>query len=81
MFKLFAPFVNTLMDIRISPSVDGPGVAMFAEGDSSSILSTFFGIFSDTWAFLIANPALLAIVCVAVGAPILGVVLSLLRGR
>lgn len=74
-------FFSTFLNIGISPSVDGPGIAALAEGDSGSIMSTFFGIFTDAWSFLISNPALLAVVCVAVGAPILGVILSLLRGR
>lgn len=52
-----------------------------AAATSDGILGTFASIFTSGFNIITDNPALFAILCVAVGAPILGVVISLFKGR
>lgn len=69
------------LDISIG-TYGGGGVATYAAGDdSTTIISTFVSVFTSMFNVITENPALLAILCVAVGAPILGVVISLFKGR
>lgn len=57
------------------------GIATIASGDDASIFSTFTSIFSTCFDLITGNPALFAILVVAVGAPILGAIISILKGR
>ena len=73
-------FVLLPLDIAIG-SYGGGGVATYAAGDGTGIIETFVSVFTSMFNVITENPALLAILCVAVGAPILGVVISLFKGR
>lgn len=68
------------LDISIG-TYGGGGVARAASDGGSSIIETFVSVFTSMFNVITENPALLAILCVAVGAPILGVVISLFKGR
>lgn len=52
----------------------------YAEG-SVGLIDTFASAFTSAFNILTDNPALLLIVSVAVGVPILGAILALFRGR
>lgn len=67
------------LDISIG-TYGGGGISAQAEG-GSSIVETFVSVFTSMFNVITENPALLMILCIAVGAPILGVVISLFKGR
>lgn len=73
----FFPFVIPL-DIAIG-TIGDSGISAQTEG--GSILETFLSVFTSMFNIITGNNALLMILAVAVGAPILGVVLSLFKGR
>lgn len=52
------------------------GIQTFSDTD---IISTFTGAFSSFFTLITGNPALLLILCVAVGLPILGGVIALFK--
>ena len=73
------PLFNTMQEIVIG----GYGTnypATYSEG-STGLIDTFASAFSSGFNILTDNPALLLIVSVAVGVPILGAILALFRGR
>lgn len=55
--------------------------AFNSSGDGTSLLEGFASIFTSGFNMITGNPALFAILCVAVGAPILGAVVSIFRGK
>lgn len=74
MYKLW------LLDIAIGGV--GSGASTYAlEDGGGGIIDTFASIFTSGFEIITGNNALLAILCVAVGAPILGAVISIFRGR
>lgn len=48
---------------------------------ASDIITNFTSIFSNCFTVITGNPALVAILVTAVGAPILGAVISIFKGR
>ena len=73
------PLFNTLADVVIG-GYGSNYPATYAEG-STGLIDTFASAFSSGFNILTDNPALLLIVSVAVGVPILGAILALFRGR
>lgn len=70
--------IPLLLDIAIG-AIGDSGISAQAEG--GSILETFLSVFTSMFNIITGNNALLLILAVAVGAPVLGVVLSLFKGR
>lgn len=73
------PLSNTMQEIVIG-GYGSNYAATYAEG-STGLIDTFASAFSSGFNILTDNPALLLIVSVAVGVPILGAILALFRGR
>lgn len=71
-------FILLPLDISIG-SYGGGGISPQAGG--TDIITTFVSVFTSMFNVITENPALLVILCVAVGAPILGVVISIFKGR
>lgn len=59
--------------------VDGASITYFSSG--SDILDNFASVFSTAFEIITSNPALSLIVTVAVGVPVIGAVLAVVRGR
>lgn len=74
---MFNPLLISL-DIDIG-SV--PDAATFSAETSGGILDTFSSIFTSGFNIITGNSALLAILCVGVGLPILGGIISVFKGR
>lgn len=62
-------------------SYSGGGEISARAAENGGIVETFVSIFSSMFNVISENSALLMILAIAVGAPILGVVLSLFKGR
>ena len=73
--------VPLLLDIAIGSYGGGnAGIATAAAGDGG-IIETFVSVFTSMFNVITENTALKMILVIAVGAPILGVVISLFKGR
>lgn len=73
------PFLTTFQDVVIG-GYGSNYPATYADG-AVGLIDTFASAFSSGFNILTDNPALLLIVAVAVGVPILGAILALFRGR
>lgn len=68
------------LDIGIGSYSGGGGISAQTV-ENGGIVETFVSIFTSMFNVITENSALLMILAIAVGAPILGVVLSLFKGR
>lgn len=73
---MFNPLLIPL-DIDIGSVADASARSV----DNGGILDTFSSIFTSGFNIITGNSALLAILCVAIGLPILGGIISVFKGR